>query len=602
MSTKQQVNVDIITEVKGLQNLAKGQQHLNSFESAAKKLGKTLAGAFAVEKIVEFGKASVEAFAKNEQQVAILNNTLKNLGMSYASISANSFIDHLTLATGKTKEELIPAFQGLLIATGDVTKAQDTLKLAMDVSAGTGKDLGAVQLALSKAYLGNTTALSRLGAGLDKSLLKTGDMKKITAQLAATFSGDAAIAADTFAGKLARINASATEAKVTIGSGLVDALTLLAGSTSVDHLQESMASLALDTADVIRGVGVLINELKKLPGAGVLGNLVGNSLLAQTLGALKSLGAKSRTNGGGNGQVGPTADLIALQKSIPIQTKLTATEIARQKAAQATAKAKADSLAKDRAALSLSLAGSTADMQNIEIQAALQRGQTEQVNNVLLLQRALITGNADEANVLAQKVLTANGLVMDVNGNITALAGAKDPFKDWPTAAQSAIDQLKKVNDYLATIKDKTITITVNTVTTSTGSTTSIGGGGSGGGGAKGGTPGPSNPIDPQSPTPVIIIPPSSSIPNGGTNRGSGNSGGFSSVVADIMGYTDPNPTDAASLTEYNKEKYGNQGNAPIVINISAPPSTTVTTTQDASTNGTPVTVNRNNPFGMYSV
>ena len=598
MSTKQQVNVDIITEVKGLQNLAKGQQHLNSFESAAKKLGKTLAGAFAVEKIVEFGKASVEAFAKNEQQVAILNNTLKNLGMSYASISANSFIDHLTLATGKTKEELIPAFQGLLIATGDVTKAQDTLKLAMDVSAGTGKDLGAVQLALSKAYLGNTTALSRLGAGLDKSLLKTGDMKKITAQLAATFSGDAAIAADTFAGKLARINASATEAKVTIGSGLVDALTLLAGSTSVDHLQEKMHSLSLDTADVIRGVGVLIDKLKKLPGAGVLGNLVGNSLLAQTLGALKSLGAKSRTTGGGNGQVGPTADLIALQKSIPIQTKLTASEIARQKAAQATAKAKADSLAKDRAALSLSLAGSTADMQNIEIQAALQRGQTEQVNNVLLLQRALITGNADEANILAQKVLTANGLVMDVNGNITALAGAKDPFKDWPTAAQSAIDQLKKVNDYLATIKDKTITITVNTVTTSSGGSSS---GGGGGGGAGNGQPfGPANPIDPGTPFPVITVPIVPNIPAGG--QGAGASGGFSAIVAAAMGQVDLNPTGASSTTEYNKEKYGNAGAAPIVINISAPPSTTVTTTQDASTNGTPVTVNRNNPFGMYSV
>jgi len=595
MSTKQQVNVDIITEVKGLQNLAKGQQHLNSFESAAKKLGKTLAGAFAVEKIVQFGKASVEAFAKNEQQVALLNNTLKNLGMSYASISANSFIDHLTLATGKTKEELIPAFQGLLIATGDVTKAQDTLKLAMDVSAGTGKDLGTVQVALSKAYLGNTTSLTRLGAGLSKALLKTGDMKKITAQLAATFSGDAAIAADTFAGKLARINASATEAKVTIGSGLVDALTLLAGSTSVDHLQESMQSLALDTADVIRGVGVLINQLKKLPGAGVLGNLVGNSLLAQTLGALKSLGAKSRTTGGGNGQVGPTADLIALQKSIPIQTKLTATEIARQKAAQATAKAKADSLAKDRAALSLSLAGSTADMQNIEIQAALQRGQTEQVNNVLLLQRALITGNADEANILAQKVLTANGLVMDVNGNITALAGAKDPFKDWPTAAQSAIDQLKKVNDYLATIKDKTITITVNTVTTSSG------GSSSGGGGAGNGQPfGPANPIDPGTSFPVITVPIVPNIPVGG--QGAGASGGFSAIVAAAMGQVDLNPTSAASTTEYNKEKYGNAGAAPIVINISAPPSTTVTTTQDASTNGTPVTVNRNNPFGMYSV
>jgi len=216
----------------------------------------------------------------------------------------------------------------------------------------------------------------------------------------------------------------------------------------------------------------------------------------------------------------------------------------------------------------------------------------------LLLQRALITGNADEANILAQKVLTANGLVMDVNGNITALAGAKDPFKDWPTAAQSAIDQLKKVNDYLATIKDKTITITVNTVTTSSGGSSS---GGGGGGGAGNGKPfGPANPIDPGAPFPVITVPIVPNIPAGG--QGAGASGGFSAIVAAAMGQVDLNPTGASSTTEYNKEKYGNAGAAPIVINISAPPSTTVTTTQDASTNGTPVTVNRNNPFGMYSV
>jgi hypothetical protein len=361
-----------------------------------------------------------------------------------------------------------------------------------------------------------------------------------------------------------------------------------------------MQSLALDTADVIRGVGVLINQLKKLPGAGVLGNLVGNSLLAQTLGALKSLGAKSRTTGGGNGQVGPTADLIALQKSIPIQTKLTATEIARQKAAQATAKAKADSLAKDRAALSLSLAGSTADMQNIEIQAALQRGQTEQVNNVLLLQRALLNGNADEANILAQKVLTANGLVMDVNGNITALAGAKDPFKDWPTAAQSAIDQLKKVADYLAAIKDKTITITVNTVTTSTGAAgttvkTSTGGSAtstSSGGGAI--TDSQAWAIDTAkqiAATTAAINAVDLTSANAQNSFMSGVAGGAS--VSEAL--------SGARYAAQAEAAYKASGGT-VTINISAPPSTTVTTTQDASTNGTPVTVNRNNPFGMYAV
>jgi hypothetical protein len=37
--------------------------------------------------------------------------------------------------------------------------------------------------------------------------------------------------------------------------------------------------------------------------------------------------------------------------------------------------------------------------------------------------------------------------------------------------------------------------------------------------------------------------------------------------------------------------------NNPVVINITAPPSTVVETTQAASTNGTSVIVNRNNPF-----
>jgi hypothetical protein len=55
---------------------------------------------------------------------------------------------------------------------------------------------------------------------------------------------------------------------------------------------------------------------------------------------------------------------------------------------------------------------------------------------------------------------------MDVNGNISTLANAKDPFKDWPPATAAAMAQLKAIQDALAAIKDKTITVTVNTVNT----------------------------------------------------------------------------------------------------------------------------------------
>jgi hypothetical protein len=150
--------------------------------------------------------------------------------------------------------------------------------------------------------------------------------------------------------------------------------------------------------------------------------------------------------------------------------KLLATQKAQLAAQKAITDQKAKQAALDRASLSLKLAGLTTDMQNIEIQAALQRGQSNEVTNVLLLQRAILSGNADQANILAQEVLKANGLVMDVNGNISALAGAKDPFKDWPTATQAAKDELQKIQDALALLRDKLITIQVNTVYTSSGS------------------------------------------------------------------------------------------------------------------------------------
>jgi len=437
--------------------------------------------------------------------------------------------------------------------------------------------------------LGNTTSLTRLGAGLDKTTLKSGNMDLIMKKLATTFRGDAATAANSFQGKMDRLNVAVTEAKVNIGQGLVTALTELGGSNGFEGALKGILDFSKGISDAIIGTERLI----KIVGFFVY-NTKGTNPITQ-MNEFNKANAKAdmlqrQVYGGAAATKYQGEVALALSKS-----KLKVDQ-ASAKTMQDAKKSTVDKLALERSALSLKLAGSTVDMQNIEIQAALQRGQTDQVNNVLLLQRALITGNADEANVLAQKVLTANGLVMDVNGNITALAGAKDPFKDWPTAAQSAIDQLKKVNDYLATIKDKTITITVNTVTTSSGGSSSAAAVGVGNGKPFG----PAYPLDPTTGFPVITVPVVPNIPAGG--QGLGASGGFSSVVAAAMGQIDLNPTGATSLGEYNREKYGNASNSPIVINISAPPSTTVTTTQDASTNGTPVTVNRNNPFGMYSV
>ena len=264
------------------------------------KLGTSVNGALKIAAVEEFARRSIRAFAANEKSVAILTNTLKNLGQEFLAPNVNKFIDNITLATGKTKEELIPAFQGLFIATGSVAKAQDALNLALDVSAGTTKDLRTVQIALSKAYLGNTTSLTRLGAGLSKTLLKTGDMEKITAQLAKTFSGDAAVAANTFSGKIDRLKASVTEAEVVIGGKMVDALAQFSGNKGIDGAQKAVKGLGDEIGFIVTGIGDMVTAIKPLlpllTAVGLAMLAIGNPFTAGAIGVALVAGEAAKIN------------------------------------------------------------------------------------------------------------------------------------------------------------------------------------------------------------------------------------------------------------------------------------------------------------------
>ncbi len=163
--------------------LKKAKKEVSAFDKQLKTFAKTFATAFSVTALTRFGKAAVKAFAEDEKAARSLEQQLKNTGFQFSSPSVELFIANLQKTTGVIDDELRPAFQQLLTVTGSITTSQDALNTALNISAGTGKSLTAVTTALSRAYAGNTTGLSRLGAGLDKNLLKTGDMNKIMAEL-----------------------------------------------------------------------------------------------------------------------------------------------------------------------------------------------------------------------------------------------------------------------------------------------------------------------------------------------------------------------------------------------------------------------------------
>ncbi len=181
------------------------------------------AAAYAGKLLVDGVKAAVE----DEKAQASLAATLKNVtSATDAQISSvEKYITKTAIAKGITDDELRPSLDRLLRSTNDVTKAQELQNLAIDIAAGSNKSLENVSAALAKAYDGNTSSLGRLGVGLSSAELKTMSFDEVTAALAKTFEGQAAVQAETFAGKMDRLKIAIDEGKETVGSFVLDAIT-----------------------------------------------------------------------------------------------------------------------------------------------------------------------------------------------------------------------------------------------------------------------------------------------------------------------------------------------------------------------------------------
>lgn len=237
--------------------IKKAETSINKFEKNLKNLGKTLGLTFSAAAVVAFGKASVTAFLADDKAAKSLNQTLKNTGNAFAIPQVTAFIANTEKMTGVLDDQLRPAFQSLLTATGNVYTAQSALNTALDVAAGTTKSVEEVSAALAKAYAGNTTALSRLGIGLSKTTLKTGDMGKIMDEVNAKMGGQAAVAAETYAGKLSKLQVAAKNAQETIGSGLVGALEALSTSGTLSRFTDEVDKLSQAVADFMVGLAIL---------------------------------------------------------------------------------------------------------------------------------------------------------------------------------------------------------------------------------------------------------------------------------------------------------------------------------------------------------
>jgi hypothetical protein len=217
--------------------------------------------------LAAYAKKSISTALADEKAQKILGQTLKNVGESFATPSVTKYIDSLQRATGVSEDQLRPAFDKLVTATQSASKAQDLLSLSLDISAATGKSAETVSAALSKAYLGNNTSLSKLGVGITKTELKSMSFEQVTKKLSVLFAGQAQTAAQTYSGQLDILKVAANEASETIGYALIDSIVKLGGQNGAKDLATQMQTLADNTANVITGITVVLDYFKKLDSA-----------------------------------------------------------------------------------------------------------------------------------------------------------------------------------------------------------------------------------------------------------------------------------------------------------------------------------------------
>lgn len=172
-------------------------------------------GAFAVSAV----KAAAEDETAQKQLAATIEATTKATAAQIAGVE--EYIKQTSIAIGVTDDQLRPAFSRLVRSTKDVEDAQKLLNLALDLSAATGRPLESVANALGRAYDGNTTALGRLGLGLDANLLKSKDFDAIFKTLTSTFGNFAENEALSTEKQMERVKIALDEAKESIGAALL---------------------------------------------------------------------------------------------------------------------------------------------------------------------------------------------------------------------------------------------------------------------------------------------------------------------------------------------------------------------------------------------
>jgi hypothetical protein len=435
-NTSLAIRIAAIFDNKGLKQADKGVKGL---QSSVKKLAGAAGIGLSTAAIVNFGKKSVQAFIADQKAASQLAVAVKNLGLAFETPRIEQFISEMSRASGVADDVLRPSMQKLLQTTGSVTKSQELLTQALDISRGSGVDFETVVNDLQAAYVGQTRGLRKYSLGLSQAELKAMSFADVQERLSKQFTGANAAYLETYAGKLEVITTAAGEAQETIGKGLIDAFVILSSeSGNITDLTTAMNTFAEGTASAFRNVAVLVSNLDRAMQAGfglvgVLDRITGSNFVKMfggVAGLLGTMGSGSfgSTAGGMGGYPSSALGLGYIDPNIAAREKAEAAAAKRAKELAALTKKGLDTQKKS---LALQKASKTLNLEAIGIEAALKGKISETDRISLLLQKAVLEGNATLATQLSDQLEAATKRQNELRSLLMTTPEAPNPYRNW---------------------------------------------------------------------------------------------------------------------------------------------------------------------------
>jgi hypothetical protein len=427
-----ELRIPIIGEFKGKKAFDQAGKATSNLEKGVKKLGGVLAATFGAQQLLKFAKNAAKAFIDDERAATQLAQSVKNLGLAFETPRIEQFIKQLASASGVTDTQLRPSMQKLLQTTGSVAKSTELLTQALDISRGSGVDFETVVNDLSMAYVGQSRGLRKYSLGLSQAELKTMSFADIQEKLTKQFSGANAAYLETYAGKIGILSNAASEATEIIGKGLMDSLSILAGEgNTIQPLADSMEMLATEISSVITGLATMIAEIKKIPGVekyvtDIFPFIMKHTQAGQVLEFIKSFNKETAAGMGGYPSSALGGTFID-----PNDAARKAAEAAAAKRAKELAALQKKTLDTQKKSLALQKASKALNLEAIGIEAALKGKISETDRISLLLQKAILDGNATLATQLSDQLEAATKRQNELRALLLTTPEAPNPYRNW---------------------------------------------------------------------------------------------------------------------------------------------------------------------------